>query len=157
MKTMKKIKVLGLAAILGAALGLTGCFDTNEFGRGWNVAMIVLMCIAGAVLLFFVVYGIVSAVYKGKVCDVRVVRKIEKQVLRGSTIGRGTPGMSGRSDLSRKARRQKTRMRYNKVVAELDGKEKTLRVNDIVLLDKLIVGRVSKVRIRFGEIVKIMK
>jgi len=159
---MKKTHLFGLATMFAGILGLSGC-STNDFGEGWNTAMTVFMIIAGAVLLFFVVYGIVSAVYKGKVVNVKVLRKIETQVLRGNSIGKGTPGMGGgRSDLSRRARRQKTRMRFNKVIAEVTGddgemKEKTLRVNDIVLLDKLIVGKVNRVRVRFGEIIKIVK
>jgi hypothetical protein len=155
---MKKFVKPYMFLIMGAAaLTMSGCFDTNEFGRGWNRVIIGLGILAAAILVAFIGFAIVSTFYKGKVVMVKVLKKKETKVLRGSTIGRGTPGYKGQTDLSRKARRQKTRMRYSKVVVELDGVKKTLRCNDIVLLDKLVVGKINKIRVRFGEIIKIQK
>jgi hypothetical protein len=147
--------------MMGAVLLMaSGCeFTTSDFGSGWNRVIMVLGIIAAAVLALFIAYAVVSVFYKGKAVTVKVLKKKETTVLRGNTIGRGTPGSGGgKSDLSRKARRQKTRMRFSKVVVELsDGAKKTLRCNDVVLLDKLVVGKINKVRIRFGEIVKILR
>jgi hypothetical protein len=153
---MKKAKLAGLIVMGLMVLVLTG-FTTNEFGRVWNWIIAGLGIAAGAVLLFFIIFAITSSFYKGKDVTAKVLKKKETTVLRGNTIGRGTPGYKGQTDLSRRARRQKTRLRYSKVVVELDGKEKTLRCNDIVILDKLLVGRDNRVRVRFGEIVKILK
>jgi hypothetical protein len=154
---MKKFKLYGLSALGAAILMLSGC-ERNDFGQAWNWGIIGLGIVAGAVLLGFIVYAFISTFYKGKVVELKVIKKKETTVLRGNTIGRGTPGGGGgRADLSRRARRQKTRMRYSKVVVEIDGEQKTLRCNDIVLLDKLMVGKTNKVRVRFREIVKIVK
>ncbi|MCL1832682.1 MAG: hypothetical protein FWG45_07240 [Oscillospiraceae bacterium] len=155
MKKFSKLYVFFAIAIV--SLTMNGCFDTNKFGKGWNNVIIGLGIAAAVILLAFIAYAIVTTFYKGKVVMVKVLKKKETRVLRGSTIGRGTPGYKGQTDLSRRARRQKTRMRYSKVVVELDGEKKTLRCNDVVLLDKLVVGKINKIRIRFGEIVKIQK
>jgi outer membrane lipopolysaccharide assembly protein LptE/RlpB len=154
-----KSKIYGFAAMAAAILTLSGCdFNTNNAGRIQNGFIIGLSVTAGAVLLFFISYAIITNFYKGKTVEVKVLKKLETKVLRGNTIGRGTPGSGGgRSDLSRRARRQKTRLRYNKVIVELEGKEKKLRCNDLVILDKLVVGKMNKMRIRFGEIIKVLK
>jgi len=151
----KTIKISSLAAL---GLFLTGCeFTPNSFGSGWNVFITILGIAAGAVLLFFIVLGIISMFYKGKDVSVKVLRKREAKVLRGNMMGKGSPGYKNNTDTSRRARRQKGRIRFSKVIVELDGETKTLKCNDIVLLDKLMVGRTNKVRIRFGEIIKILK
>ena len=154
-KAMKLIKPGVLIALGGF---FTGCeYTPNSFGSGWNVFITILGIAAGLVLLTFVVLGVVSAVYKGKDVGVKVLKKKEAKVLRGNTMGRSSPGYKGQTDLSRRARRQKGRLRYSKVVVELDGQTKEFRCNDNVILDKLMVGRINKVRIRFGEIIKILK
>ncbi|MCL1902973.1 MAG: hypothetical protein FWF94_00965 [Oscillospiraceae bacterium] len=151
----RRIKMLALVAM---AVVFTGCeYTPNGFGSGWNVFITVLGIAAGAVLLFFIGYGIVSAVYKGKDVTVKVLRKKEANVLRGNMMGRSSPGYKGSVDLSRKARRQKGRIRYSKVIVELEGDTKTLKCNDNVLLDKLRVGKQNRIRIKFGEIVKILR
>jgi hypothetical protein len=154
---MKKfLRLIGLAGLLTVLL--TGCeYSPNNFGGVWNKFVIALGLVAGAVLLFFIVLGIISIFYKGRVVTVKVLKKKEAKVLRGNLMGGNSVGYRNRADLSRKARRQKGRIRYSKVLVELDGKEKMLKCNDIVLLDKLMVGKMNKIKIRFGEIIKILK
>ncbi|MCL1881485.1 MAG: hypothetical protein FWF76_04845 [Oscillospiraceae bacterium] len=155
---MKKLKLFALIAMGITVIGLSGCeFSTTGFGGFWNGVIIAFGILAGVVLLAFIVFAIVSAFYKGKIYEIKVIKKKEDKVLRGNTIGRGTPGYKGQTDLSRRARRQKGRIRYCKVVAEIEGENKTLKCNDLVILDKLIIGKTNKVRIRFGEIIKIIK
>jgi len=150
-------KLLSVIGLLGL-LGLTGCeYTPDRFGGGWNIFVTILGIAAGVVLLFFIGLGVASVVYKGKDVQVKVVKKIESKVLRGNMMGKSSPGYKGQTDLSRKARRQKGRLRYSKILVEFDGKEKLLKCNDNVLLDKLAVGRINKIRIRFGEIIKILK
>ena len=152
-KTVKTLAILGIAA-----LGLTGCYDTNTHANAWNIFIITIGIIAGLVLLTFIAMGIISSFYKGKDVEVKVLKKSESKVLRGNTIGRSSPGYKGSVDLSRRARRQKGRLRYTKVTVEFaDGKEKVLKCNDIVIYDKLRERQMQKIRIRFGEIVKILK
>ena len=157
---MKKTARLFLLITLGAFLGLslTGCeFTPDSFGSGWNVFMIVLGIAAGGLLLFFIGYAVVSGIYKGKDVSAKIVKKVESKVLRGNTYGgRGSPGYGGQT-LSRKARRQKERIRYSKVIIELEGERKTLKCNDFAILDKLSVGKTQRIRIKFGEIVKVLK
>ncbi|MCL1789250.1 MAG: hypothetical protein FWG33_02740 [Oscillospiraceae bacterium] len=151
-------KTLKISALSALGLAFTGCrYTPNSFGTGWNVFITILGIAAGLLLLFFIIYGIVSSIYKGKDVTVKVLKKKEANVLRGNMMGRSSPGYKGQTDLSRKARRQKGRLRYSKVIVELDGQTKTLKCNDNVLLDKLMVGKKNNIRIKFGEIVKILK
>jgi hypothetical protein len=153
---MKKFfKLVALSGLLTVAL--TGCYSAGSHSNVWNIFIIALGILAGAVLLFFIVFAIVSSVYKGKDVKVKIVKKVESKVLRGNMMGRSSPGYKANVDLSRRARRQKGRLKYSKIIVELDGKEKTLKCNDVVLLDKLSVGKMQNIRIRFGEIVKILK
>ena len=151
-------KTLKLSTLIAFGALFTGCeFTPNNAGSGWNVFLAVLGIAAGAVLLLFIVYGVVSSVYKGKDVSVKVLRKVETKVLRGNMMGRSSPGYKGQVDLSRRARRQKGRLRYSKIIVDIEGKTKTLKCNDNVILDKLMVGKINKIRIRFGEVVKILK
>jgi len=150
-------KLFYVVTLVGLAGLLSGCYDPASHNNAWNIFIIGLGIFAGSVILFFIIAGIVVSFYKGKDVEAKVLKKLEAKVLRGNTIGRGTPGYKGQTDLSRRARRQKGRHRNSKILIELDGKEKTIRCSDNVLLDKLIVGRTNKIRIRFGEIVKILK
>ena len=151
---MKRAIQLFLLGTIG--LILTGCGNGNvmqSVGPAWNTFITVLGICAGAVVVFFIVAGVITVFYKGKDVDVKVLKKKETKVLQNKT----SAGYRGQSDLSRRARRQKGRIRYNKVVVELDGKKKTLKCNDIVIFDKLSVGKVNHVRIRFSEIIKLFK
>jgi len=152
----KAIRILPLLAL--AAL-LTGCnFTPNDAGGLYNNVIIAVAVLAGITLAFFVGLGIVSAIYKGKDVQVKIVKKVEPKVLRGGLMGRTSPGYRGQSDTSRRARRQKGRIRYSKITVEFEeGNEKVIRCNDVVLFDKLLVGKKQKIRIRFGEIIKILK
>jgi len=155
-KTIKKL--LGFIGLTAGLLGLSGCqFSLEGFGGAWNVLVTVLAITAGVVLLFFIVLGVASTFYKGKDVTVKVIQKKESKVLQGSTMGKTSAGYRAAGTMSRKQRRQKGRIRFSKVTVELEGKEKTLKGNDMVLPDKLAVGRNNKIRIRFGEIVKILK
>jgi hypothetical protein len=153
-RIMKKVKIAVSAAV---PAGLTGCYDTNTHGNIWNGFITGIAILAAAVLVFFIVLGIASAFYKGKDVKVKVLKKHEAKVLRGGMMGRSSPGYKGQTDLSRRARRQKGRLKFSKVSVELDGKEKLLRCNDNVILDKLLIGKVNHIRIRFGEVIKILK
>jgi hypothetical protein len=155
----KRALTLKLLPFAGLAAFLTGCdFTPNAAGQGYNTFIIGIGIVSGLVLGFFVVLGIVSAFYKGNDLQVKVVKKVEPKVLRGNMMGRGSPGYRGNTDTSRRARRQKGRIRYSKITVELeDGREKVIRCNDVVLFDKLLVGKTQKIRIRFGEIIKILK
>ncbi|MCL2036199.1 MAG: hypothetical protein FWG83_02280 [Oscillospiraceae bacterium] len=147
-----KLKILKFLPLLTLGAILTGCqFTPNDVGRGYNGVIIGIGVLAGAVMLFFVILGIVSLLYKGKDVHVKIVKKKEPKVLRDKTNNRGG------ATLSRKARREKGRIRYSKITVELDGETKTLKCSDIVIFDKLLVGRIQKIRIRFGEIIKILK
>jgi hypothetical protein len=155
-------KVLKFLIFAGLAVLLTACTDFTPEGMGgqYNVFVIALAIGAGAILAFFIVLGIVSAFYKGKDVKVKIIKKKESKVLRGGVMGRTSPGYRGGGDTSRKARRQKGRLRYSKVTiefVELEGQQKTVKCNDIVIFDKLVVGKTQRVRVRFGEIVKILK
>jgi len=154
----KTAKLLGLIGLGVGLSGLSGCqYSLEGFGGAWNVMVTVLAILAGAVLLFFVGVGIASTFYKGKDVTVKVLKKKEPKVLQGSTMGKTSAGYRASGTMSRKQRRQKGRIRFSKVIVELDGAKKTLKCNDVVLLDKLSVGRSNNVRIRFGEIIKILK
>ena len=154
----KKVRKLSLMLPLG--LFLTGCeFSTNSFGRGWNVVMAVFGIAAGLVLLYFIGYAFATAFYKGKVVNAKVLKKLESKVQQGGIMGggKGLPGYGTNSATPRRERRKTSRLRYNKVVAEIDGVEKTLKCNDIVVFDKLKLGKVNKLKIKFGEIIKIIR
>ena len=151
----KAIKILPFAAL---AAFFSGCeFTPDDAGKSYNYIIYGISILAGATLLFFVILGIVSAIYKGKDMEMRIVKKLEPNVLRGGLMGKSSPGYKGGVDLSRKARRQKGRMRYTKIIVEFDGQEKTFKCSDIVIFDKLFVGRSYNLRVRFGEIIKIIK
>jgi hypothetical protein len=149
---------IGLGALLALLVSCTGCeFTPDGFGGMWNIMVTVLAVAMGAVLLFFIVLGFVSVFYKGKNVMVKVLKKKESKVLQGGMMGKTAAGYKQAGGMSRKQRREKGRIRFSKVIVELDGKTKTLKCSDIVILDKLSVGKISKVRVRFGEIIKIMK
>ena len=155
---MKKLNKLICLFALGIMV-LTGCnYDPNQLNQGLNWFVTGLGIAAVAVFVFLIVMAIVASKYKGKAVKVKVVKKHEIIVARGSTMGgRGLPGFKGTSGESRKTRRSKTRMSNSKVEVEIDGEKKILKCNDNVILDKLSIGKVQNVRVKFGAIVKILK
>ncbi|MCL1865875.1 MAG: hypothetical protein FWF82_00525 [Oscillospiraceae bacterium] len=155
-KNLLKTVVMFAAGLL--LMSATACeFSPNSAGQGYNKVIVGIGILAGLTLLFFVVVGIVTIFYKGKDVHVKIVSKKEPKVLRGGLMGKTSAGYKGGTDTSRKARRQKGRIRYSKVTVELDGETKQIRCSDIVIFDKLLVGRIMHIRIRFNEIIKILK
>jgi hypothetical protein len=150
-KTTKLLKAL---PILALGVLLSGCdFTPDDAGGGYNAIIIGIAILAAATLVFFIILAIISAFYRGKDVQVKIVKKIEPKVLEQ----KNSAGYRGATTSSRRTRRQKGRIRYSKITIESDGNEKTIRCSDIVIFDKLIVGKNMKIRIRFGEVVKILK
>jgi hypothetical protein len=148
----KAIKFLPFIALLGMLTACSSDDVPNQAGRGYNAVIIGIGITAAAVLVFFIGLAIVSAFYKGTDVHVKILKKKEPKVLANKIAG-----ARGGADLSRRVRRQKGRIRYSKITVELDGKKKVLKCSDVVIFDKLPVGKIQKIRIRFGEIVKILK
>lgn len=113
------------------------------FGKIVNYVIYALGGAAAAVLLFFFVMAVVSAFYKGKKTKVKILKKHEVRFKRK----RGKTKYGNASE----------RFYRSKIDAETDGKQKTFKCNDIVILDKLSVGGVYNVRVKFGAIVKILR
>lgn len=117
--------------------------NQEVFGKAVNYVIYALGIAAGAVLLFFFAAAVVSAFYKGKKTGVKILKKREVKFKRSRNRRRGG--------------NVNERYSRSKIDVEVNGEKKTLKCNDLVILDKLSVGGSYSVRVKFGSIVKILR
>ncbi|MCL2634838.1 MAG: hypothetical protein FWD34_10040 [Oscillospiraceae bacterium] len=138
-------KLLSLSGIAGLFLILTGCnFEQSHLNSTVNYAVYAIGIAAVGILAFFIIFSVVSTIYKGKKTAIKVLKKKELKFEQRKGVGAKTAQINARYSRS-------------KIVVEIGEKKKTLRCNDNVILDKLSVGKTHNVRVKFGVIVKILK
>ncbi|MDR0196716.1 MAG: hypothetical protein LBI36_00645 [Oscillospiraceae bacterium] len=141
---MKK-KLLKIFFLCCCGLTLTGCeFNQETFNKALNYVVYAIGIVAAGTLLFFLALALVGVFYKGKKYSVKVLKKHEFKFKR-------------RKGFSLRGSQTNARYARSKIDVEINGKKKTVKCEDNVILDKLSVGKTHNLRIRFNTINKILK
>ncbi|MDR0222373.1 MAG: hypothetical protein LBI38_02405 [Oscillospiraceae bacterium] len=141
---MKK-KILKISFALGLTAVLAGCeFNQNVFNGALNAVIRAIGILAAGILLFFLATAIIGAFYKGKKVGVKVLKKHELK-------------FKQRKGFSLRGSKINARYARSKIDVEINGKKKTIKCEDNVILDKLSVGKTHNIRLRFNTITKILK